>query len=126
MTTMHRDDDQGQNFPRVQIEGDSVSELLAQAERELGYRRNEFVAARKEFRVQQRRVRRDRRRELRKRTAHVAGATLPPTLALIGTVAFTVAVILLAMGNVSVAKDFLAVSAAAWGGVAAFRRPPRD
>ncbi|GAA5216963.1 hypothetical protein [Streptomyces thinghirensis] len=124
MTTAHRDNDSGQDFPRVPIEA-PVEALLAQAEHELTYRRSEFVAARTEARIQRRRARRDRRHALRKRAAHVAGATLPTAFALTGTVVFAAAAVLLLVGNFDAAKDLLALAVAAWGGATAFRRPPQ-
>ncbi|WP_069874574.1 hypothetical protein [Streptomyces malaysiensis] len=116
MTTMHRDNDQGQPFPRPSILDSSFDDFLTQAEHEL-------VCHRREVHALRRRARRQRRRELRLRTraARFFGKTIRMGLAIAGTLAFVGGTSLLITGNVNAAKDAFALSAAAWGAVTAVR-----
>jgi hypothetical protein len=122
MTATPSGDSKSANVPDP-IAEDSVRARLKIAENKLTCCRDNLADARRDVRGLRRQNRRERRRELRSKAARAAVTTFSVALAVTGTIAFLLAVVLMAMGNFGDAKDALGVAGVAWGGASAIRRP---
>ncbi|MFE0453109.1 hypothetical protein ACFW2D_17850 [Streptomyces sp. NPDC058914] len=129
MTTIPSDGGESQDF-LAPIRMGSVALQLEAAEGHLACCRQELADAQREVRELRRQQRRERRQELRARrrqrhralrvkAVRLAVTTSPLALAVIGGIAFLVAVVRMVSGLS--AANALALAAAAWGGAAAFR-----
>ncbi|WP_119580647.1 hypothetical protein [Streptomyces europaeiscabiei] len=118
MTTLPPRDGNGQNFPAPE-HAESVLNPLHLAEDRLVRCRKDFAEARRDVRSLRREERRARRRELLAKAGPRVVTISSLTLAVIGSVAFAIAVVLLVMGEFGKAKDLLTFAGVAWGGAAA-------
>lgn len=120
MTTLPPLGDNGQDSP-VPDRAEPVGVRLQVAKTRLVCCREVLILARREVRSLRRQERRERRRELRAKVGPRVVVFPSVGLAVLGAVAFVVAVVLLLMGEFSAAKDVLTFAGVAWGGAAAIR-----
>ncbi|MEU0852488.1 hypothetical protein ABZ387_31665 [Streptomyces flaveolus] len=120
MTTFSSTDGNSQDFP-VPDRSDSIEDRLQTARMRLIRCREDLADTCREVRGLRREKRRAHRRELRAKAGPRLVTSFSVTLAITGSAAFAIAVVLLTMGELSKAKDVLAFAGVAWGGAAAIR-----
>jgi hypothetical protein len=120
MTTLPPLGDDGQDLPAPD-RAEPVGVRLQAAEIRLACCRADLTRARRDVRSLRRQQRRERLRELRAKVGPRVVVFTSAGLAVLGAVAFAVAVVLLLMGEFSAAKDVLMFAGVAWGGAAAIR-----
>ncbi|MFF5759814.1 hypothetical protein OHA09_36290 [Streptomyces longwoodensis] len=120
MTTLPPRDGDGQDLPTPFRAPRAGIGLLA-AETRLACCREDLARARREVRSLRRAERRQRRRAIRAKIGPRVVGACSRGLAVVGVIAFIIAIVLLLSGESSAARDVLAFAGVAWGGASAVR-----
>ncbi|MEU3522069.1 hypothetical protein ABZ770_43755 [Streptomyces sp. NPDC006654] len=116
-------------IPKVETFEADLDAVLAAAKDELALKEDELALKKDETKAARGRVRqvvRQRRRQRRREIADAVSSTVPRvlgyTLTVAGVVAFGIALVFIATGNLAAALTLFTVAGAAWGAAAVRRR----